>query len=327
MKHLAQPKLDVSIIVPVFNEEDNVEELYRRVRNVMQNITPKWEIIFVDDGSRDSTFAKLQQLHSADNRLKVVSFRRNMGKAAAYSAGFLTAQGDAIITMDGDLQDDPAEIPLFLEALAEGYDVVAGWKHEGKGKAERAWPSRFFNLVVSSVTKIKLHDFNCPFKAYRHYVLQDIHIYGELHRFIPALLNSKGYRIKEIKVSNLPRQHGSSKYGFERYLRGFLDLITVMFLTKYNESPLYLFGLSGVLLFLTGFSIDLFLTIRGLFFTGQIGHTAMLIFGVLLMLLGVQLFAVGLIADLIISRETRSLAYYPIRDFLGDTAVDSNQTP
>lgn len=326
MKPITQPKLDVSIVVPAYNEEANVAELYRRVAGVMDQTAREWELLFVDDGSQDATFSKLEELHALDNRVKVISFRRNMGKAAAYSAGFLTAQGDVVITMDADLQDDPAEIPQFLEAIAEGYDVVAGWKHEGKGKAERAWPSRFFNLVVSKVTKISLHDFNCPFKAYRHYVLKDIHIYGELHRFIPALLHNKGYRIKEIKVKNLPRQHGRSKYGFERYMRGFLDLITVMFLTRYNESPLYLFGFSGVLLFLAGFSIDLFLTIRGLFFTGQVGHTAMLILGVLLMLLGVQLFAVGLIADLIISRETRSLDYYPIRSFLAGAPAEKDKS-
>ncbi len=200
--------------------------------------------------------------------------------------------------------------------MAEGYDVVAGWKYQGKGKATRALPSRFFNKIVSSTTGLHLNDFNCPFKAYRHYVLKDIRIYGELHRFIPVLLHNKGYRIKEIKVQNRPRKHGTSKYGFERFMRGYLDLATVLFLTRYTESPLYLYGYGGSLLFLIGFMIDLFLTVRGVFFTGVIGHTAMLIFGVLLMLLGVQLFAVGFIADLMISRERRSLDSYPIRTVL-----------
>jgi glycosyltransferase involved in cell wall biosynthesis len=312
------PELDVSVVVPVLNEAENVAELYHRTADILDNNALDWEMIYVDDGSKDGTFDRLAELHTADGRVKVISFRRNMGKAAAYSAGFLQARGDVVITMDGDLQDDPADIPRFLEAI-EGSDVVVGWKYEGKGDIERAWSSRSFNFVVSRTTSLKLHDFNCPFKAYRHYVLKDLHIYGELHRFIPVLLHHRGYRIKEIKVRNHPRRHGRSKYGVERYIRGFLDLITVLFITRYNESPLYLFGLAGGLLFAVGFLIDLFLTVRGVFFTGRIGHTAMLIFGVLLMILGIQLFAIGLTVDLTISRERRTLDHYPIRTILDDT--------
>ena len=314
------PKYNITIVVPVFNEEENVEELYRHTATTLDSLGKSWELIYVDDGSQDATFARLEKLHQQDGRVKVISFRRNLGKAAAYSAGFMSAAGDIVITMDGDLQDDPAEIPKFIDAINEGYDVIAGWKYRGKGEASshlgRGLPSRIFNMTVSSFSKLDLHDFNCPFKAYRHYVLKDLHIYGELHRFIPVLLHSKGYRIKEIKVENYPRKHGATKYGFERFIRGYLDLATVLFLTRYNESPLYLYGLGGSLLFIMGFVIDLFLTIRGVFFVGIIGHTAMLIFGVLLMLLGVQLFAVGFIADLLISRESRSLDSYPIRTIL-----------
>jgi hypothetical protein len=207
----------------------------------------------------------------------------------------------------------------MIEAMSEGYDVVVGWKYKGKGPVARAWPSRIFNFIVSRTTNLALNDFNCPFKAYRHYVIKDLHIYGELHRFIPVLLHHRGYRIQEIKVENYPRKHGTSKYGLERFMRGFLDLTTVLFITRYNESPLYLFGLGGITLFSVGFLIDLFLTIRGVFFTGQIGHTAMLIFGVLLMILGVQLFALGLTVDLSISRESRRLDYYPIRTILDES--------
>lgn len=314
------PKLEITIVVPVFNEEENVEELYQRTMAVLDGLEKSWELIYVDDGSSDATFTRLEELHQQDNRVKVVSFRRNMGKAAAYSAGFMSATGDIIITMDGDLQDDPAEIPKFIDAMNEGYDVVAGWKYRGKGEASsqlgRGIPSKLFNTTVSSFSKLELHDFNCPFKAYRHYVLKDLRIYGELHRFIPVLLYNKGYRIKEIKVENYPRKHGTSKYGLERFMRGYLDLATVLFLTRYNESPLYLYGYSGSLMFISGFMIDLFLVIRGIFFADTIGHTAMLLFGILLMLLGVQLFAVGLIADLIVSRESRTLNSYPIRTTL-----------
>lgn len=312
-------ELDITVLVPVYNEAENVEELYCRTAPVLDETGGSWEILFVDDGSRDDTFSRLEKIHASDPRVKAISFRRNMGKAAAYSAGFLRAKGDVVITMDGDLQDDPTEIPKFLAAI-EDHDVVTGWKYRGKGAFDRAVPSRIFNFVVSRTTQLKLNDFNCPFKAYRHYVLKDIHIYGELHRFIPVLLHHRGYRINEIKVENLPRKHGSSKYGFERFVRGFLDLTTVLFITRYNESPLYLFGISGITLFLIGFAIDLFLTIRGVFFTGVIGHTAMLIFGVLLMILGVQLFALGLSLDLAISRQPRDLDYYPIRTVLDETA-------
>lgn len=315
------PELEISIVVPVFNEEENVNELYRRTAAILDELGKSWELIYVDDGSQDATFVRLEELHQRDNRVKVVSFRRNMGKAAAYSAGFMNTTGDIIITMDGDLQDDPAEIPKFIEAMNEGYDVIAGWKYRGKGEASsrlgRGLPSRIFNMVVRSSSHLELHDFNCPYKAYRHYVLKDLRIYGELHRFIPVLLHHKGYHIKEIKVENYPRQHGTTKYGFERFMRGFLDLATVLFLTRYNESPLYLYGYGGSFLFIIGFLIDLFLTVRGVFFTGVIGHTAMLILGVLLMILGVQLFAVGFIADMIISREPRHLDSYPIRIILG----------
>ena len=319
-------KLDVSVVVPVLNEEDNVEELYRRTAVALDKQVHSWEMIYVDDGSQDATFARLEKMHHQDGRVKVVSFRRNQGKAAAYTAGFLCADGEIIITMDGDLQDDPAEIPKFLAAMDEGYDVVSGWKYRGKGEASsqlgRGLPSRMFNIIVARMSGLYLNDFNCPFKAYRHYVLKDLHIYGELHRFIPVLLHNKGYRIKQIKVENYPRQHGISKYGFERFMRGYLDLATVLFLTRYTESPLYFYGYGGSLLFLTGFFIDLFLTVRGLFFTGVIGHTALLIFGVLLMVLGIQLFAIGFIADLIISRDRRNIDSYPIRTILAQSRSD-----
>lgn len=315
---MVMPNFDISVVVPVHNEAGSVEELYQRTAAVLDTNRLDWELIYVDDGSEDDTFSHLEELHASDCRVKVITFRRNMGKAAAYSAGFLRARGEVVITMDGDLQDDPAEIPKFLEAI-EGSDVVVGWKYEGKGAVDRAWPSRFFNFVLSRMTSLKLHDFNCPFKAYRRYVLKDLHIYGELHRFIPVLLQHRGYQIKEIKVKNLPRSYGRSKYGLERYVRGALDMITVLFITRYNESPLYLFGLAGGLLFAVGFLIDLFLTVRGIFFTGRIGHTAMLIFGVLLMILGIQLFAIGLTVDLTISRERRTLDYYPIRTILDET--------
>lgn len=315
--------LDLSIVLPALNEQDNIAELYARIVEALENLQEgSYEIIFVDDGSTDGTFQVMKELAGQDDRVRVARFRKNMGKAAGYSVGFRMARGDVTITMDADLQDDPSEIGKFLDKLTEGYDVVTGWKHRGKGSPSRALPSKIFNLVVARMTGLKLHDFNCPFKAYRHHVLQDLNLYGELYRFIPVLLHNRGYKIAEIQVENHPRKHGKSKYGLERFMRGYLDLITILFITRYDQSPLYLFGYMGTLLFVAGFLLDAFLTIRGVFFTGQVAHTAALLLGILLMLLGVQLFAVGLVSDLIVSRERRDLGFYPIEQTLGRDHVD-----
>ena len=303
----------LSIVIPVLDEEKNIPELYGKIVNALHGLgESSYEIIFIDDGSTDDTLGMLERLHTEDSSVKIVKFRTNLGKAAAYSVGFMKAQGDIVITMDGDLQDDPTEIGKFLDKIEEGYDVVTGWKHRGKGPMAKKLPSKFFNRVVSIVTGLKLHDFNCPFKAYRHHVLKNLRIYGELYRFIPVLLYTKGYRIAEIKVENHPRKYGRSKYGCGRFMRGFLDLITVVFITQYDQSPLYLFGYAGTLLFAVGFLIDAILTFQGLFITGRVGHTALLLLGILLMILGVQLFATGLLGDLVISRQRQDLDSYAI---------------
>jgi glycosyltransferase involved in cell wall biosynthesis len=313
----------LSIVVPALNEEKSISELYFSIAQAMEGLDEiAYEIIFIDDGSTDGTLGAMEKLAGDDDRLQIVSFRTNMGKAAGYSVGFRIAQGEVVVTMDADLQDDPSEIGKLLEKLDEGYDMVTGWKYRGKGSASRALPSRIFNCVVSMVTGLRLHDFNCPLKAYRRDILQDLNLYGELYRFIPVLLYNRGYRIAEIKVENLPRKHGKSHFGFERFMRGYLDLITVLFITRYDQSPLYLFGYAGTLLFILGFVLDAFLTIRGVFFTGKIAHTAALLLGILLMLLGVQIFAVGLVSDLIVSRERRGIEYYPIQKTVGFNDVD-----
>ena len=225
----------LSFVLPVYNEQESLTTLHRRIAEVMSGRSESFEMVFVDDGSTDGSIDVLTGLHRQDPRVKVVQLRRNFGKSAAYSAGFERARGEFIITMDTDLQDDPAEIPAFLDKLDQGFDVVSGWKYEGKGALEKSLPSRFFNGVVRRATGIPLHDFNCPFKAYRRDVLREIHIYGELHRFIPVLAHSRGFTIVEIKIKNLPRQFGQSKYGLKRYVRGMLDLMTVMFITRFAQ--------------------------------------------------------------------------------------------
>ena len=298
----------ISFVLPVFNEARSLELLYRKISAVMGRLPNDYEIVFVDDGSTDDSFVVLNELHERDPRVRVIQLRRNFGKAAAYTAGFDAARGDVIITLDTDLQDDPAEIPLFLQKIDEGYDMVIGWKHEGKGELSKSLPSRLFNTVVRLVTGIKLHDFNCPFKAYRREVLHEINIYGELHRYIPVLAKSRGFTLTEIKITNLPRQHGRSHYGFERYVRGMLDLLTVVFITRFAKRPMHLLAIGGLVASTMGMSIIAFLIgAHVLYRAGVLEHRGWnihdrpaLSLGILLFIVGIQFISSGLLAELFV---------------------------
>jgi len=294
----------ISVIIPVFNEEGNISPLYHKTISSLKNSDYKYEIIFIDDGSTDNTLKNLLILQENDNKLRVVKFPTNHGKSDSYSIGFKLAKGDIIVTMDGDLQDNPDEIYKFVEKIEEGFDAVIGWKYKGKG-----FPSYVFNKFESLITGIRIHDFNCPFKAFRKNILKDFNIYGELYRFIPILLHKKGFKIGEIKVENYPRIHGKSKYGMEKFMRGFMDFLTVLFITKYKDSPLHFFGFVGGMFVLTGLSIDAFLTIRGIFFTGRIGHSALLLMGIFLIIVGFQFLSIGLIGELFISGKEHNILY------------------
>jgi glycosyltransferase involved in cell wall biosynthesis len=318
----------LSFVLPVYNERESLPVLHRQITETMTGRPESYELVFVDDGSSDGSMDVLTALHRDDPRVRVVQFRRNFGKAAAYSAGFEHARGEFVITMDTDLQDDPAEIPLFLEKLAQGYDVVSGWKHEGKGALEKALPSRFFNGVVRRATGIQLHDFNCPFKAYRREVLREIHIYGELHRFIPVLAHSRGFSIVEIKIKNLPRQFGHSKFGLKRYLRGMLDLMTVLFITRFAQRPMHLLGLAGLITSGLGSAVLLFfLGADVLHRLGVLPGTEWnihdrpaLSLSILLMLIGVQFLTIGLLGELV-ERKNRPGGVeqpYSVKRVLGD---------
>ncbi|HKB46214.1 MAG TPA: glycosyltransferase family 2 protein, partial [Ktedonobacterales bacterium] len=241
----AQQRLGISIVVPVYDEEESVVPLYDAVRAQLDEIGESYEIIFVDDGSRDGSFTVLRALHERDPRVRVIRFRRNFGKTPALVAGFAQARGDIVFTMDADLQDDPTEIPRFLEKLAEGYDLVSGWKYPRHDPPTKTVPSYFFNRMVGITTGVKLHDMNCGFKAYRHELLDDIKLYGELHRFVPVLAHQRGFRVTEVKVRHHQRKYGKSKFGARRFLRGFLDLLMVLFLMSYLRTPLRLFGMIG----------------------------------------------------------------------------------
>lgn len=227
----------ISIIIPVYNEKDNAEILYKKIIQVIDSLNYKFEVIFIDDGSTDGTYQQLEQIHSKDKRFKIIKHRRNFGKAEAYSSGFMYACGDIIITMDGDLQDDPQEIPKFIEKLRDGYNIVNGWRYQRKGPLTKRIPSKIFNKVTSFLSGVKLHDFNCPFKAYKHEVVKSLQIYGGLYRFIPIIAIKRGFSIAQIKIKNSPRIYGKSKYGASRFINGFLDLLTVLFITKFARSP------------------------------------------------------------------------------------------
>jgi glycosyltransferase involved in cell wall biosynthesis len=292
----------ISIVVPLFNEEESIEALFGEIAAVLDLAERPYEIVFVDDGSTDGSYAALTRLHESSDNVKVVRLRRNFGKAAALQAGFLHASGDFVVTIDADLQDDPAEIPALLAKLDEGFDLVSGWKRNRRDPLMRRLLSRVFNRVTAVVSGVRLHDVNCGLKAYRAEVVHGIRLYGELHRFIPVLASYQGYRITELPVSHRPRPHGSSRYGLERYLRGFLDLLTVSFMGRYRHRPLHLFGGLGLVLGMAGVVILVYLTILKL--SGQgIGERPLLTLGVLLVVVGMQFVSLGLLSELITSQH------------------------
>ena len=292
----------ISIVVPVHDEERTVALLFEELEGTLEPLARPWEVIFVDDGSTDGTFGALTRLHSQHEEVSVVRLRRNFGKAAALQAGFIQARGEVVVTMDGDLQDDPAEIPRLLAKLQEGFDLVSGWKAKRQDSWTRRFLSKIFNFTASRVSGLDLHDMNCGFKAYRAEVTKGLRLYGELHRFIPVLAHYRGYRIAEVPVNHRPRTHGRSRYGVERYLRGFFDLLSVSFLGRYGHRPLHLFGGLGLLLGLSGTGILIYLT--AIKAAGHaIGQRPLLILGVLLVVVGIQLFSLGLLSEMIISHH------------------------
>ncbi len=302
-------ELQISFVIPVFNEEGNLKELHTRITEVMDKRTETFEVVYIDDGSSDSSLQILIDLQQNEQHMRVIQLRRNFGKAAAYSAGFDNARGKIIITLDADLQDDPDEIPLFINKINEGVDMVVGWRYSRKAGLDKTLPSKIFNKVVSLVTRIPLHDFNCPYKAYRREVFDEVSIRGELHRYIPVLAHARGFSLAEIRIENRPRFSGKSKYGAERYIRGMLDLVTVTFITRFAQRPLHLLGLAGLLTCFFGFAILGFLT--GAHFLRSWGVLAdpswimhdrpALSLGILLMIVGSQFFSMGLLGELFIT--------------------------
>lgn len=290
----------ISVVIPVKDERDSLETLVQEITDTCHSskILLK-EIVFVDDGSLDDSWQIIRKLAKKDKRIKGLKFRRNFGKATALTYGALETTSSIIITMDGDLQDSPKEIPRFLTKLDEGYDLVSGWKEKRHDPLDKTLPSRLFNKATAKVTGIDLHDFNCGFKAYRRQILEDIELYGELHRFIPVLADSYGYKIGEISVEHRARQYGVSKYGAGRLVKGMLDLFTVVTLTRYSRRPSHLFGSLGLIMLTFGTLFLVYLTLLKLFTGADIGDRPLLILGVLLEILGVQFVLFGLLAELL----------------------------
>jgi len=297
----------ISVVVPLLNEEHSLETLYHEIANALEPLDHGFEVIFVDDGSTDGSLSVLSRMHDELPNVVVIHLRRNFGKAAALQAGFLEAKGDLVITIDADLQDDPAEIPKLLAKLDEGFDLVSGWKTRRNDPFLRRVFSRIFNWSTGVISGVRLHDVNCGLKAYRAEVLQGLRIYGELHRFIPVLASYQGYRVAEIPVNHRARQHGSSRYGPERYIRGFFDLLSVTFMGRYRYRPLHLFGGIGVLMGAIGFVILTYLTMLWLWGHG-IGTRPLLSLGVLLMVVGIQFVSLGLISELITSQHEERIS-------------------
>ncbi len=297
----------ISVVVPLLDEEGSLEELYREVAAALEPRSEAFEVVFVDDGSTDGSMSVLTRLHDEMPDVVVVHLRRNFGKAAALQAGFLEARGDVIVTIDADLQDDPAEIPQLLAKLDEGFDLVSGWKARRNDPFLRRVFSRIFNWATGAISGVRLHDVNCGLKAYRADVLQDMRIYGELHRFIPVLASYRGFRIAEVSVNHRPRRHGKSRYGPERYVRGFLDLLSVTFMGRYRHRPLHLFGGLGLLMGAFGFVILLYLTMVKLW-GGAIGQRPLLALGVLLVVVGLQLVSLGLLSELVTGQHEERMS-------------------
>ncbi len=311
--------VDVSIVVPLLNEEESVESLYSSVKGVMELIGKEYEILFVDDGSTDGTFEALSKINKRDSKVKVIRFRRNFGQTAAMSAGFDYANGGIIVTMDGDLQNDPRDIPRLLEKMERGYDIVSGWRVNRKDKlVSRKLPSKIANWLIGKVTGVKLHDYGCSLKAYRAEVIKNVHLYGEMHRFIPALASWFGANITEIPVNHYSRKYGRTKYGISRTLRVVLDLITVKFLLEFSTRPLQMFGLVGIISFTAGLLINLYLTLLKLAFGAPLASRPLLLLGILLMFLGVQFITIGLLAELQVRtyHEAQGKPIYVVKEVL-----------
>ncbi len=324
--------MQLSIVIPVYNEEESLAQLHREISEVAEAHKYELEIIFIDDGSKDRSWEIVEQLSKQDVRIRGIRFRRNFGKAAALNAGFEAARGDIVMTMDADLQDDPHEIPGFITMMGTSLDVVSGWKQVRHDPWHKVIPSRFFNGMVSYMTGVKLHDHNCGMKCYRREIFDEVTLYGELHRFVPVLAAARGFRVGEKVVAHRARQYGQSKYGFTRFIKGFLDLFTVWFLTGYGQRPQHLMGTLGLIAMTVGlFLLTYLAAIWGVSRLGleslaclglnepvSIGNRPAVLYGVASLLFGGQLLSIGVIAELFVAYQNRISKGYSVKSTIGE---------
>jgi len=310
----------LSVVIPIYNEEENINLLYNELKDVLKTIEHEHEILFVDDGSSDASLSLLEKIQQQDKNVVVVSFRRNFGQTAAMSAGFDYATGDVIVTMDGDMQNDPHDIPMFLQKMEEGYELVSGWRHDRQDPfLNRRLPSMIANKMISVVTGVHLHDYGCTLKTFRKEITQGIRLYGEMHRFIPAIASGVGGKITEVKANHRPRRFGTSKYGISRTLRVVLDLMTVKFLLSYATRPIQIFGMLGLASGGSGFLIALIMTVQRMFFDVPMANRPLLLLAILLILMGMQFIYMGLLGELQVRtyHESQKKPIYVVRRVLG----------
>lgn len=307
--------VDVSVVIPLYNEEESLKELHQQLRSTLQRLDARYELLFIDDGSTDKSFQVLRDLKRIDGRVKIIRFRRNYGKSAALAVGFEKALGTYVITMDADLQDDPAEIPSLIRKLEEGYDLVSGWKKKRNDPLTKRLPSKFFNFITRLMTGITIHDFNCGLKAYRQEVVKTVEVYGELHRYVPVLAHYAGFHVGELVVQHRARKYGKTKFGLGRFWKGFLDLVTIMFTTRYFRRPLHLFGVWGIVFMLAGLLIDGWLAVEWVLGLTALSNRPLFLVGVLLIIVGIQVVSIGLLGEMI-SKAKQSEQQYAVRDFI-----------
>ncbi len=329
MKTTQRP--DISVVIPVFNESENLEELHRELAAALERTGRPFELIFIDDGSTDSSWTVLRSLQEKDGRVKLIRLRRNFGQTAALAAGFDRARGGIIISLDADLQNDPNDIPSLILKIDEGYDIVSGWRRRRKDKFfSRRVPSIIANTLISRLTGVRLHDYGCTLKAFRSEVIKNIKLYGELHRFIPAIASQLGVRISEVEVNHRPRKHGESKYSIFRFTKVMLDMLTVKFLLSYSTRPLQIFGLLGLGSGLLGFLISLWLSYQRLVLKVSVANRPLLLLGVLLIVIVIQFITLGLLAEIMVRayHESSGKTIYVVREVIeSETEGGAPTTP
>ncbi len=300
----------VSVVIPLYNEQDSIAELGAKLESVLAEVAKgNYEVIFVDDGSTDSSREEIRRLNFLNPRFHCISLRRNYGKSAALSLGFQAARGKIVVTMDADLQDDPEEIPNLLNKIREGYDLVSGWKKVRRDPLNKLLPSKLFNFVTSIVSGIRLHDFNCGLKAYKNVVVKQLNVYGEMHRYIPVLAHWDGFKVTEIPVRHHPRKYGRTKFGSARFIKGFLDLLTVMITTRYMQRPLHFFGTIGTIVTFLGFLINLYLLVEWIMGETYLSNRPLLLFGITLIIFGAQMVSIGLLGEMNIKSSAEKARY------------------